>query len=158
MDFCGGESICVETAERPGDLSNYTRVRGTPLLLAAVLALMAIGALGHVLVTSVRRRRRDTAVLKTLGFVRRQVSAVTAWQATTMAAVALLIGIPVGILLGRVAWTTFADALGVGPASLIPAWALLLAIPATIVLANLIAAIPALLSARTHPAVVLRSE
>jgi ABC-type lipoprotein release transport system permease subunit len=158
MDFCGGESTCVETAERPGDLSNYTRVRGTPLLLAAVLALMAIGALGHVLVTSVRRRRRDTAVLKTLGFVRRQVSAVTAWQATTMAAVALLIGIPVGILLGRVAWATFADALGVGPASLIPAWALLLAIPATIVLANLIAAIPALLSARTHPAVVLRSE
>ena len=34
MEFCGGEIPCVETAERPGDLSNYTRVRGTPLLLA----------------------------------------------------------------------------------------------------------------------------
>ncbi len=158
LEFCGGDPDCVATAERPGDLSNYTRVRGTPLLLAAVLALMAIGALGHVLVTSVRRRRRDTAVLKTLGFVRRQVSAVTAWQATTMAAVALLIGIPVGLLLGRVAWSGFADALGVAPDSIIPTAALLLAIPATIVLANLIAAIPAFLSARTHPATVLRSE
>ena len=158
MAFCGGETACVETAERPGDLSNYTRVRGTPLLLAAVLALMAIGALGHVLVTSVRRRRRDTAVLKTLGFVRRQVSAVTAWQATTMAAVALLIGIPVGILLGRLAWRVFADALGVGAASIALGWALVIAVPATILLANLIAAVPALLSARTHPAVVLRSE
>jgi ABC-type antimicrobial peptide transport system permease subunit len=120
--------------------------------------LMAIGALGHVLVTSVRRRRRDTAVLKTLGFVRRQVSAVTAWQATTMAVVALLIGIPIGVLIGRVAWRGFADALGIGPASGIPTVALLVAIPATILLANLIAAVPALLSARTHPAVVLRSE
>lgn len=158
LEFCGGETTCVETSERPGDLSNYTRVRGTPLLLGTVLALMAIGALGHVLVTSVRRRRRDTAVLKTLGFVRRQVSAVTAWQATTMAAVALLIGIPVGLLLGRVAWATFADALGVAPDSIIPTTALVIAIPATIILANLIAAVPALLSARTHPAVVLRSE
>jgi ABC-type lipoprotein release transport system permease subunit len=156
--FCGGEPACVESAERPGDLSNYTRVRGTPLLLAAVLALMAIGALGHVLVTSVRRRRRDTAVLKTLGFVRRQVTAVTAWQATTMAAVALLIGIPVGILIGRVAWTGFAEALGIGSEFVIPNLALVIAIPATIVIANLIAAVPALLSARTHPAVVLRSE
>jgi predicted lysophospholipase L1 biosynthesis ABC-type transport system permease subunit len=158
LEFCGGETTCVENAERPGDLSNYTRVRGTPLLLGAVLAIMAIGALGHVLVTSVRRRRRDTAVLKTLGFVRRQVSAVTAWQATTMAAVALLIGIPVGLLLGRLAWNTFADSLGVGSASIIPTGALVIAIPATVVVANLIAAVPALLSARTHPAVVLRSE
>lgn len=158
MDFCGGETPCVEGAELPGDLSNYTRVRGTPLLLAAVLALMAIGALGHVLVTSVRRRRRDTAVLKTLGFVRRQVSAVTAWQATTMAAVALLIGIPVGVLLGRLAWNGFAEALGVGPEFITPDLALVIAIPATFVLANVIAAIPAWLSARTRPAVVLRSE
>jgi hypothetical protein len=75
-----------------------------------------------------------------------------------MAATALLIGIPVGVLLGRLAWQAFAEALGVAPDSIIPGWALIVAIPATIVLANLIAAVPALLSARTHPAVVLRSE
>lgn len=158
QDFCGGENPCVETADRPGDLQNYTRIRGTPLVLAAVLALMAIGALGHVLVTSVRRRRSDTAVLKTLGFVRRQVWAVTAWQATTMAAVALVIGIPVGIVLGRLAWRGFANALGLEPSSITAGWALVIAIPATILLANLIAAVPALLSARTQPATVLRSE
>jgi predicted lysophospholipase L1 biosynthesis ABC-type transport system permease subunit len=156
--FCGGDDDCVKTAERPGDISNFTRVRGTSLFLAAAMALIALGLLVHVLVSSVRRRRRDFAVLKTLGFVRRQVSAVTAWQATTMASLALLIGIPVGIALGSVVWRQFAGQLGVAPDVSIPVLALVLAVPATILLANLIAAVPALIAARTRPAAVLRSE
>ena len=47
-----------------------TRARG---LRRAVVALVAVGL---ALVTSVRRRRRELAVLKTLGFTRRQVRAV----------------------------------------------------------------------------------
>ncbi len=30
LEFCGGENPCVKGPDRPGDLSNYTRVRGTP--------------------------------------------------------------------------------------------------------------------------------
>ena len=59
---------------RPGDVSNYTRVRGTGVVLSAALAVIALGLLVHVLVSSVRRRRGDLAVFKTLGFVRRQVA------------------------------------------------------------------------------------
>jgi hypothetical protein len=44
-----------------------------------------------------RRRRRDLALLKALGFTRRQISATIAWQATSTVAVGLLIGVPVGI-------------------------------------------------------------
>jgi hypothetical protein len=155
--LCGGEVRCVEVADRPGDVSNYTRIRGTSLVLVAVLALVALGLLVHVLISSVRRRRRDLALYKTLGFLRRQVSAVSAWQATTMAAIALLIGIPVGIALGTFAWRVFADQLGVAPDSEFPP-ALLLAIPGVLLLANVVATVPALLAARTHPATVLRSE
>ena len=48
----------------------------TPLYLGVALAVGAIVALALTLVTSVRRRRRDLALLKTLGFTRRQLAAV----------------------------------------------------------------------------------
>ncbi|HYT40681.1 MAG TPA: FtsX-like permease family protein, partial [Acidimicrobiia bacterium] len=158
LSFCGGVPGCVARAGRPGDISNYARVRGTPLALAGVLTLLAVGVLGHALITSVRRRRRDLAVLETLGFVRAQLSAVTAWQATTTAAVALLVGLPVGIGLGNWAWRVFAGQLGVAPGSATPVTAVVLAAPVTILVANLIAAVPARLALHTKPAVALRSE
>lgn len=70
------------------DLMNLERVGYLPGLLAGLVALLALGTVAHALVTSVRRRRRDLAVLKTLGFVRGQVSQTVAWQATTFALVA----------------------------------------------------------------------
>jgi ABC-type lipoprotein release transport system permease subunit len=153
-------ALCLTNAvqQRPGDIENYARVRGTPLVLAALLVVMALGALTHTLVSSIRRRRRDIAVLKTLGFRRGQVSATTAWQATVLASVALLVGLPVGVAVGRIIWMAFAHNLGVSEAVRTPTLAVLLAVPATVLLANLIAAIPALSAARTHPAVVLRTE
>ena len=97
-------------------------------------------------------------LLETLGFVRAQLSAVTAWQATTTAAVALLVGLPVGIGLGNWAWRVFAGQLGVAPGSATPVTAVVLAAPVTILVANLIAAVPARLALHTKPAVALRSE
>jgi ABC-type antimicrobial peptide transport system permease subunit len=128
------------------------------LLLAGVLGLAAAAAVAHLLVTSVRRRRRDLAILKTLGFVRRQVSATVAWQATTVVVIALAVGLPLGIAAGRWTWTFFADQLGVVPVPVIALVSVLLAIPAVIVAGNLIAAVPGRLAARTRPAEILRSE
>lgn len=156
--FCGGEPICLRAAERPGDISSLSQIRGTTLLLAGALTFLAFGLLAHVLLSSVRRRSRDLAVLKTLGFMRRQISAITAWEATTIAVLALLIGIPAGLAAGSIVWRVVADQLGVAPGVHVPVVALLAVIPATVLLANLIAAVPARLAARTHPATVLRSE
>jgi hypothetical protein len=58
--------------------------------------MVILGTMAHTLITSVQRRRRDLAVLKTLGFVRGQVAATIAWQATTFAVVALCLGLPFG--------------------------------------------------------------
>jgi putative ABC transport system permease protein len=128
------------------------------LLIIAVFAAAAAAALGHALVTSVRRRRRELAILKTLGFTRAQVVAAVAWQATTVAAIGLLIGLPLGLGIGRFAWNVFADDLGVVPAAVTPIGLTALVVPATIVLANLIATLPAQAAARTRPALVLRAE
>lgn len=111
-------------------MSNYQRVQSTPLALAGLLAALAVAALGHTLVTWVRHRRRELAVYRAVGFVRRQVSATVAWQATTLAGVALLLGVPLGVTIGRWAWLVFAGELGVAPRVVVPALPLLVAVPA----------------------------
>jgi FtsX-like permease family len=148
----------VLRALAPDEVENLRRVRGLPFALAALLAALGAATLGHLLVTSVRRRRRDLAVLKTIGFVRSQVSATVAWQATTLAAVALAVGLPLGAAAGRWAWILVNQGLGSLATPLTPAVPLLLTVAATVLMANLVAAVPARSAAATRPAVVLRSE
>ncbi|MCE9622770.1 MAG: FtsX-like permease family protein [Actinomycetia bacterium] len=149
--------FCVVTDQKPGGIRNYEEVRSTPLVLAGVLALLAVATLATTLATSVRRRRRDFAVLQSLGFVRRQVAATTAWQATTVALVALLIGLPLGILGGRTLWTRFSDSIGVSVTPQVPIIAILVAIPVTILLSIAIAFLPGRFAARTNAAQTLRT-
>jgi hypothetical protein len=145
-------------AARPTDVGDFGGVEALPLLIAAVFTAAAAAALAHALVTSVRRRRRDLAVLKTLGFTRGQVIATVFSQATTIAAIGLLVGLPLGVAVGRFAWNVFAEDLGVVPEPVTPIRLTLLVVPGAILLANLIAAIPARSAAHTRPALVLRAE
>ena len=48
-------------------------MRGTVVVLAGLLALLSAATLIHILLTAVRRRARDLAILRTLGFVGSQV-------------------------------------------------------------------------------------
>jgi ABC-type lipoprotein release transport system permease subunit len=145
-------------AARPTDVGDFGGVEALPLLIAAVFSGAAAAALGHALVISIRRRRRDLAVLKTLGFTRGQVTAVVASQATTVVAIGLLVGLPLGVAVGRFAWNVFAEDLGVVPEAVTPIRLTALVVPAAILLANLIAALPARSAAHTRPALVLRAE
>jgi ABC-type lipoprotein release transport system permease subunit len=152
------EAFSVHGVQRPSDIVAYDRVRTTPIVLAGVLALLAAATVAHALVTAVRRRRRDLALFKTLGFTRAQVLATVAWQATTVGVLALIVGIPLGIVLGRWGWNALADNLGTVAEPVVPALAVSLVIPAVLVLVNLIAFVPGRIAARIRPAVVLRSE
>ena len=120
--------------------------------------MAAAALLAQALLSSIRRRNRDLAILKTLGFERRDVRATVAWQATTVAAIGLLVGLPLGVLLGRFAWNLFATELGVVSEPVAPAVSAFLVIPATLLLANLVALLPGRIAARTRPALVLRAE
>jgi predicted lysophospholipase L1 biosynthesis ABC-type transport system permease subunit len=148
----------VTTDQRPSDIRDYTGVRDTPLVLGALLGMLAVGMLTHALLAGVRRRYRDLALLKTLGLVRSQLLGVVCWQASTLAAVAVLAGLPLGVLAGRWAWVVFAGSAGVAGQANVPVPLVLLAIPVTLLLANLIAAAPGWTAARVPAATVLRGE
>jgi FtsX-like permease family len=140
------------------DLTDLERVGYLPGLLAGLVALLALGTVAHALVTSVRRRGRDLATLKTLGFTRGQVSATVAWQATTFALLAAAVGVPLGVAGGRWAWRLVADQLGVVSGPVVPPLPVLAIAAGALVVANLAAAGPGWTAARIRPAVVLRSE
>jgi hypothetical protein len=144
--------------QRPGAIGTYHKVRETPLFLAGLLAVLGAGVLVHLLVTSVRDRRRELAVLKTIGFTRRQLAATVAAQATTVVAVALVVGIPLGLVVGRVTWSRFAGNIGVVAGVVWPSLGVLVVVLAALVVGNVAAAFPARSAARTRAAVVLRSE
>lgn len=152
------EGFEVSGVRKPSDILSYERVRNTPLVLAIVLALLALATVAHALVTAVRRRRREFAMLETLGFTRRQVSGSVAWQATTVAVLALLVGVPLGIVLGRAGWTALANDLGTVPEPIVPILGIVIAIPVVIGLVNLVAYVPGRLASRVSPAAVLREE
>jgi len=155
---CPVGSCTVTADQRPSDIRDYTGVRDTPLLLGAVLAMLAVATLIHVLFTSVRRRRPDLAILKVLGLLPSQVLGTVLWQASALAAAALLVGLPLGVLAGRWAWVLFAASAGVAPTTDIPVALVLAAIPVTLLLAIAIAAGPGWAAARISPAGILRSE
>jgi predicted lysophospholipase L1 biosynthesis ABC-type transport system permease subunit len=97
-------------------------------------------------------------VLKTLGFVRGQVSATIAWQATTFAVVALALGLPLGVAAGRWAWQLTAMQLGVDSGPVVPLLPLATAAAGSVLAANLAAATPRWVASRLQPATVLHAE
>jgi hypothetical protein len=155
---CYGDE-CVLSSARvlPTDVHSYQRVSATPVILAALLAALGTAMIGHALITSVRRRRRDLAVLKTLGFVKREVAWSVAWQVSTFALIGLALGVPLGVALGRWLWTMFAHQIGVPPSPVVPL-VVFVVIPGVVLLANAIAALPARAAARIHPSAVFRGE
>jgi FtsX-like permease family len=158
--FCAevDQSTCFVTGQAPFDVGNYARIQGVPQFLALVLAVLGVGVFAQLMIVWVQRRRRDIAVLKTMGFVRRQVLALVTWQAATFAAVSLLIGVPLGIFAGRGVWALFAGQLGIETSSVVPGARVALCIPVVVVIAVLVALGPAWFAARVQPARALQTE
>jgi predicted lysophospholipase L1 biosynthesis ABC-type transport system permease subunit len=152
------QNFFTRSPTTPTDLVNFGRIQDLPLILGSVLAVTALLTVAHLLATSIRRRRRDLAILKTLGFARGDVGRTVAWQATTLAIAALAAAVPLGVAAGRTAWRLFADQLGVIPDVSTPVMLLALVMPATVLLANLISIGPAVAAMRTQPAAVLREK
>jgi putative ABC transport system permease protein len=153
-----GDTYALLSVQRPAEIVNYQATGSTPGVLAAGLAAGAIVALGLTLAASVRRRRRDLALLKTFGFTRRQLAAAVAWQASVAAIVGIIVGVPVGIALGRWLWDLFARDIYAVPLPTVPVLEVILVALGALVLANVVAAIPGQMAARTPTALVLRAE
>jgi hypothetical protein len=153
-----GNVVSVLGVQRPAQIVNYRSIGSTPVILALGVGIGAIFALGLTLFASVRRRRRDLALLKALGFSQRQLAGSVAWQATITALFGAIIGIPVGILVGRELWILFAKNLNAVPLATVPVETVVLTGIGTLVFAVVVSAFPGRSAARTPTALVLRSE
>jgi ABC-type lipoprotein release transport system permease subunit len=148
----------VETPFRQASVTVLEELDTVPLLLMAFTAVLGALAATHALSVSVRRRGRDLAVLRALGFGPGQASGVVRWQSLTFAAVALIVGIPMGIIGGRLVWRAIAGSSNVLPVVDLPvAW--IAGVAAVSVLTAMVLAVrPGLHAARLRPAEALRSE
>jgi ABC-type antimicrobial peptide transport system permease subunit len=152
-----GEQFQVLTAQPPTDLLNFGRVRDLPLALALLLVGLAAVTLFLTLLSSANRRRSDMALLKALGYRSAQLQGVVAWQSTAMTLVGLVIGLPLGIALGRSLWTAVANHLGLLGQPVVPAWQIVVVAIGAFVVANVAGAWPGFVAARTPVARVLRA-
>jgi ABC-type antimicrobial peptide transport system permease subunit len=118
----------------------------------------AVLSLALTVLSLVRRRRGELALLKALGMTRRQLREIVAWQTTLTLVVAVVIGVPLGVAGGRWAWHAFAGSLGVVPVTVIPLAVLVPGAALLLLAGNLLTLAPATVAARTTPAAALRAE
>lgn len=154
----GAEGLEIGPPVSSPDVIALGKLRTLPLVLGVFLALLAVATLAHALVTTVNRRRGELAVLRALGFGRRQSRLAIAWQATLLAAIGVVVGVPLGIAFGRAVWRSLAESFPLVYSPPIALAATLFVIPVALVVANLLAAGPGRRAARIQPAAVLRSE
>jgi len=148
----------VGAVDVPVELANLRNVHRLPSLLAGFLALLAVAAVGHVLATSVRRRRQDFAVLRALGITRWGVRGILNAQGSAIGVTGLLLGIPLGLAVGRVGWQAVTDRVPLRYVSPVGLLVLAAIVPLVIAAANLLAVWPGRRAARLRPAEVLRTE
>ena len=145
-------------AAPPTEVRQVLDLGRLPDVLALFLAAVAAAALAHGLVLTSRRRAHDIGVLRALGFTRRQVAASVLTMSGVTAAVGLVVGIPLGLAIGRVVWHQVAAGIPVAGDVAMP-WSVLVGLwPVVLVAAAALALLPARHSAAVRPAGVLRTE
>jgi putative ABC transport system permease protein len=143
---------------RPPEIVNAESMQAVPVLVGVLLMATAGVGLVVAVVVSVRTRQRELAVLRALGFTGRQLRASVRVQTVATMVGALVVGVPLGIVIGRVAWRLFADELGIVTNPSMPVLRIVVVVVGALVVAVVAAEAPARVAARTQPATALRSE
>jgi ABC-type lipoprotein release transport system permease subunit len=86
------------------------------------------------------------------------VSAVGVWQGLTIGVAALLLGVPLGVVVGRWFWSRLANGLGTLAELVVPLSGLVAPVVVVLVLAALSGLVPVRAGLRHQPAKVLRDE
>jgi ABC-type antimicrobial peptide transport system permease subunit len=127
-------------------------------VLAAFLGALALLTVAHVMLTSVQSRRKDIAILRSIGADRGWIARAVYWQATTFTLLPVALGIPLGLIIGRSVFGSFADSIGALNDPSIPVLLLTLVALGLVVLAIVVAAVPAYRANRLAPARLLQTE
>jgi hypothetical protein len=156
----GVDDLRVDVSQpiRPPEIVDAQSVRSIPLLVGGLLGVSLVLGLSMVVAASVRARRRELAMLRTLGFTGGQLRTSVRVQAAATMLAALLIGVPLGIVAGRLAWRAFASGLAVVLPPATPVLGLALTTIGALAAVVITATVPALLAGRAAPATTLRTE
>jgi ABC-type lipoprotein release transport system permease subunit len=142
----------------PTDVANLNGVRSLPRALGLFIGLLGLAAIGHAVATSVQRRRREFGTVRSFGFLAREVRRAVGAQATSLGIGGLVIGVPLGLVIGRTAWRIVATGMGVAGSPTVPLAALVVLVPATVAAALLVAWYPGRTAGRGVALDALRAE
>jgi ABC-type lipoprotein release transport system permease subunit len=142
----------------PSVVGNVGQAGSVPVVLAAFLGCLGLAGLIHALAVTLRRRRRDVVIGRSLGLTGRGARSSLRWDAGILTVAGLAVGLPLGVAAGRVAWDLVADRLGVVVAHALPWWAPLVVGVAVLAVTAVAAELPARAAGRLRPAAVLRAE
>ena len=138
----------------PSSVAALRRVLPAPMVLALVLSVLLIAGFVFLLSLSVRSQRHDFAVLRALGSTRVQLRSVVHWEATLVASAILVIGVPLGIVTGRLVVRELTGRLGFVPGVAVPFVAIAAGVVGVLLLANAVTLMPAQRAARLYPALL----
>jgi ABC-type antimicrobial peptide transport system permease subunit len=154
----GDEAFSYAEPVRPAEIANAASMRAVPLVVGGLLATAAAMGFWLALMASVRARRRSLGVLRALGFTGGQLRTSVRAQALAVTAAALLVGVPLGIVVGRLAWRSFAARLGVVTDPSVPLVVIASVVAGWLLMALAAGAHPGRTAARVPSAEALRSE
>ena len=126
--------------------------------LACLVALSMVIGLVAGLGRAIRVRRRELAVIRSLGCRTSQIYVTLCWQALTIVLIGLIVGVPLGAIAGSSLWRTFASGLGIMPTPTFPLTGIALVIGVAIVVSVFAALPPGRRAAADRPAVALRES
>jgi putative ABC transport system permease protein len=146
------------TDAKPAELRQLDEARSLLIGAIAFSVLIAVAVIGYGLWTETRANRRDLAALGAIGFTRRQLGDAAAAQAVPLAVIVTLVGVPVGIALGRFGFARFARSLAVVERAAIPGWMVAALVACALIVCGIGALGAAGVARRTRVAAVLRGE
>ncbi|MEQ1788269.1 MAG: FtsX-like permease family protein, partial [Acidimicrobiales bacterium] len=152
------DGFAVFSPSSPPNISRLRDVTGISLALLAFFAVFGLAVFAFGMASTARQHRRDFAVLRAVGFRRRQVVGAFCAQALVSLVVVAVIAVPVGAALGRVVWSLTERNLGVLEAYRVPVTPTALTVVGAALGFLLIASLASIPSTRRTVSTNLRAE
>ena len=107
------DSSCFLLDAAPPQLAGYSELSSVWLPFGVALGTIIAVVLSYGIISTVRSRRHELAVLGALGMTGSQVTCVVVLQSMATAIASMLVGVPAGLLVASVSWRLFSASVGI---------------------------------------------
>ncbi|HKY13721.1 MAG TPA: FtsX-like permease family protein [Microthrixaceae bacterium] len=151
------DELEMEVPTRPAEIENLASLSAFPYVLGGFLAIIGLAALANAVVVIGGQRRRDLGTLRALGMTRWGVRLSFCVAGLAMAALGIVIGAPLGVVVGSMVWRAVAMSAYVDGESLFSLW--LVVVPVAVLVVSAVISLAAgARASRGAPGPALRSE